>query len=87
MQEYAFIMGVHLFRGESTGPRTGGPPKSICPRINGPAAPTPEITNAGYFCAEVSVNISVVSVGNIRSGLVLNLWIDSSEGRSTYRQI
>ena len=29
-------MGVHLFRGELTGPRTGGPPRSTCPRIGGP---------------------------------------------------
>ena len=28
-------MGVHLFRGESTGPRTSGPPRSTCPRIGG----------------------------------------------------
>ena len=26
-------MGVHLFRGESTGPRIGGPPRSTCPRM------------------------------------------------------
>ena len=29
-------MGVHLFRGESTDPRPGGPPRSTCPRIGGP---------------------------------------------------
>ena len=28
-------MGVHLFRGKSTGPRTGGPPRPTCPRIGG----------------------------------------------------
>ena len=30
------VMGGHLFRGELTGPRTGGPPRSTCPRIGGP---------------------------------------------------
>ena len=29
-------VGVHLFREESTGPRTGGLPRSTCPRIGGP---------------------------------------------------
>ena len=29
-------MGVHLFRGESTGPKTDEPPRSTCPRIGGP---------------------------------------------------
>ena len=29
-------MGVHLFKGESIGPRTGGPRGSTSPRIGGP---------------------------------------------------
>ena len=28
--------GVHRLRGESTGPKTGGSPRSTCPRISGP---------------------------------------------------
>ena len=32
---------IHLFSGESTGPRTGETPRSPCPRIGGPGSTSP----------------------------------------------